>query len=86
MLDERDLADHFEILNFGQSGRAVTKTEDIPDDGGTWVSYWDTCDYHQVIKSEPDAVVFMLGTNDLLHPTDLAQRLEVIKKGYLALT
>ena len=66
------------MLNFGYSGRAVTRPEDIvqPDPstemGKQWFPYWETCDYHQVMKSEPDVVVMMLGTNDMLHSGDPA--------------
>ena len=48
--------DTIEIVNLGVSGRTMMKNGDYP--------YWNEPQYQQALKSKPDAVVLMLGTND----------------------
>ena len=48
--------DTIEIVNLGVGGRTMMKNGDYP--------YWNEPQYQQALKSKPDAVVLMLGTND----------------------
>lgn len=46
----------WKISNFGVSARTLLKNGDFP--------YWKENAYQEALKSEPDAVIIMLGTND----------------------
>jgi acyl-CoA thioesterase I len=48
--------DEWKVGNFGVSGRTLLKKGDSP--------YWKENAYQEALKSEPDVVVIMLGTND----------------------
>ncbi len=50
------LGDSWKVGNFGVSGRTLLKKGDHP--------YWTEKAYQEALKSEPDVVVIMLGTND----------------------
>lgn len=50
------LGDHFEVRNFGVSGRTLLKKGDHP--------YWKEDAFRQVQAWAPDVIVIMLGTND----------------------
>ena len=50
------LGDQWKVGNFGVSGRTLLKKGDFP--------YWNEAKYQDALKSEPDAVIIMLGTND----------------------
>ncbi len=50
------LGDKWVVGNFGVSGRTLLKKGDFP--------YWNETKYQDALKSEPDAVIIMLGTND----------------------
>lgn len=92
ILEKKGIADEFELLDFGFSGRHVMKKEDMeglsPDNKE--LSYHVTCDYAQALTSTPNAVVFMLGTNDILHDPKFYDNdfgfKEKFKRGYLEIT
>lgn len=48
--------DEWKIGNFGVSGRTLLKNGDLP--------YWKESAYQEALKSEPNVVIIMLGTND----------------------
>ena len=48
--------EEWKIANFGISARTLLKNGDFP--------YWKENAYQEALKSEPDAVIIMLGTND----------------------
>jgi lysophospholipase L1-like esterase len=50
------LGDKWVVNNFGVSGRTLLKKGDYP--------YWNEAKYQNALKSEPDVVIIMLGTND----------------------
>ena len=50
------LGDKWLAGNFGVSGRTLLKKGDFP--------YWNEAKYQDALKSEPDVVIIMLGTND----------------------
>ena len=50
------LGDKWVVGNFGVSGRTLLKKGDFP--------YWNEAKYQDALKSEPDVVIIMLGTND----------------------
>ena len=50
------LGDKWVVGNFGVSGRTLLKKGDFP--------YWNEAKYQDSLKSEPDVVIIMLGTND----------------------
>ena len=50
------LGDKWLVGNFGVSGRTLLKKGDFP--------YWNEAKYQDALKSEPDVVIIMLGTND----------------------
>ena len=50
------LGDQWKVTNFGISGRTLLKKGDFP--------YWNEEKYQYALKSEPDVVIIMLGTND----------------------
>lgn len=50
------LGDQWKVSNFGVSGRTLLKKGDFP--------YWNEEKYQHALKSEPDVVIIMLGTND----------------------
>lgn len=50
------LGDKWKVTNFGISGRTLLKNGDFP--------YWKEEKYQFALKSEPDVVIIMLGTND----------------------
>jgi lysophospholipase L1-like esterase len=50
------LGDQWAVSNFGVSGRTLLKKGDFP--------YWNEAKYQSALKSEPDVVISMLGTND----------------------
>lgn len=50
------LGDSWKVENFGVSGRTLLKKGDHP--------YWVEKAYQEALKSEPDVVIIMLGTND----------------------
>ena len=50
------LGDKWKVGNFGVSGRTLLRNGDFP--------YWKENAYQEALKSEPDAVIIMLGTND----------------------
>ncbi|WP_205760926.1 GDSL-type esterase/lipase family protein [Luteolibacter luteus] len=50
------LGDKWKVSNFGVSGRTLLKKGDHP--------YWIEAKYQNALKSEPDVVIIMLGTND----------------------
>ena len=50
------LGDQWKVTNFGISGRTLLKNGDFP--------YWKEEKYQFALKSEPDVVIIMLGTND----------------------
>eukprot|EP00475_Leptophrys_vorax_P005003 TRINITY_DN1300_c0_g1_i1.p1 TRINITY_DN1300_c0_g1~~TRINITY_DN1300_c0_g1_i1.p1 ORF type:complete len:442 (-),score=110.56 TRINITY_DN1300_c0_g1_i1:142-1467(-) len=50
------LGPDFEVLNLGVGGKTMMKTADGP--------YWDTDAYQQFLKTTPDIVTIMMGTND----------------------
>lgn len=50
------LGNQWKVSNFGVSGRTLLKKGDYP--------YWKEGKYQAALKSEPDAVIIMLGTND----------------------
>ena len=50
------LGDQWKVGNYGVSGRTLLKKGDFP--------YWNEAKYQAALKSEPDAVIIMLGTND----------------------
>ncbi len=50
------LGDKWLVGNFGVSGRTLLKKGDFP--------YWNEAKYQDSLKSEPDVVIIMLGTND----------------------
>jgi lysophospholipase L1-like esterase len=50
------LGDKWVVGNFGVSGRTLLKKGDFP--------YWNEAKYQNALKSEPDVVIIMLGTND----------------------
>lgn len=50
------LGEEWKVGNYGVSGRTLLKKGDFP--------YWKEAKYQAALKSEPDAVIIMLGTND----------------------
>lgn len=50
------LGDKWKVGNYGVSGRTLLKKGDFP--------YWNEAKYQNALKSEPDVVIIMLGTND----------------------
>jgi len=50
------LGDKWKVGNFGVSGRTLLRKGDYP--------YWNEQKYQDALKSEPDVVIIMLGTND----------------------
>lgn len=50
------LGDHWNVGNFGVSGRTLLKKGDFP--------YWKETKYQDALKFAPNAVIIMLGTND----------------------
>lgn len=50
------LGDSWKVGNFGVSGRTLLKKGDYP--------YWNEQAYQNALKSNPDVVIIMLGTND----------------------
>lgn len=50
------LGDKWKVGNYGVSGRTLLKKGDFP--------YWKEAKYQEALKSEPDVVIIMLGTND----------------------
>ena len=50
------LGKEWKVMNFGVSGRTLLRKGDFP--------YWNEAAYQNALKSEPDAVIIMLGTND----------------------
>ena len=46
----------FEVINLGLGGRTMMKTGDLP--------YWNEPAYQDILNSEPDIVILMLGTYD----------------------
>ena len=50
------LGEQWKVGNYGVSGRTLLKKGDFP--------YWKEAKYQEALKSEPDAVIIMLGTND----------------------
>jgi len=50
------LGDKWKVGNFGVSGRTLLKKGDFP--------YWNEKAYQDALKSAPDVVIIMLGTND----------------------
>jgi len=50
------LGSSWKVGNFGVSGRTLMKKGDKP--------YWNEAAYQNALKSEPDVVIIMLGTND----------------------
>ena len=50
------LGDKWNVRNFGVSGRTLLKKGDHP--------YWNESAYQDALKSAPDVVIIMLGTND----------------------
>lgn len=50
------LGDEWKVANFGVSGRTLLKKGDHP--------YWNEKAYQNALKSSPDVVIIMLGTND----------------------
>ncbi|WP_052574033.1 GDSL-type esterase/lipase family protein [Haloferula sp. BvORR071] len=50
------LGDQWKVTNYGLGGRTLLKKGDHP--------YWIEGKYQEALKSEPDAVIIMLGTND----------------------
>ncbi len=50
------LGDSWKVSNFGLSGHTLLKKGDYP--------YWNTPRHQEALKSAPDVVIIMLGTND----------------------
>jgi acyl-CoA thioesterase-1 len=50
------LGNSYSVSNFGVSGTTMLKNGDSP--------YWNTGNYQAAIRSSPDIVIIMLGTND----------------------
>jgi lysophospholipase L1-like esterase len=50
------LGDDYEVNNFGAGGTAVMKSSTSP--------YWETEEYKHAINSNPDIVLYMIGSND----------------------
>jgi len=50
------LGEEWKVNNFGVSGRTLLRKGDYP--------YWNEAAYQNALKSEPDVVIIMLGTND----------------------
>lgn len=48
--------DAWKVQNYGVGGRTLLKQGDLP--------YWKENAYQEALKSEPDVVIIMLGTND----------------------
>ena len=64
----KDLFDpnRYDVSNFGSSGRTLIKNEEGVDVPG-FNPYWDTNEIKSALKSWPDAVLIMFGTNDAKH-------------------
>lgn len=76
------LGDTWKVANFGVSGRTLLKKGDFP--------YWKEKAYQDALKSEPDVVIIMLGTNDtkpqnFQHEKDFAGDCEELVKAFQAL-
>jgi len=78
ILESKNISDRFEILNFGFTRRFAAVPSDLvrykndpsePDNtrGCNINSIFQSCDYLQAMKSQPNVVILMLGTNDLVH-------------------
>ena len=50
------LGSGYDVLNFGKGGTSATSNSGNP--------YISTSEYQEALKSMPDIVIFMLGTND----------------------
>jgi acyl-CoA thioesterase I len=50
------LGNSWQVLNYGVSGRTLLKKGDFP--------YWKEAAYQKALKSKPNVVIIMLGTND----------------------
>lgn len=50
------LGDGYEVKNFGAAGYGFLKSN--------YLSYWNSQQHMDALKSNPDIMVFMLGTND----------------------
>lgn len=59
---QQQLGEGYEVLNAGVSGRTMLKNGLL--DGTQPFSYWDTDTWQTALKSDPDIVTIMLGTND----------------------
>jgi len=55
---QRMLGPGYRVMNFGHSGAALVRHAYYNN------SYWDTQTFRESLKSDPDIVVIMLGTND----------------------
>jgi len=72
----------YEVKNFGSAGRAAMKKYDRG-----W-SYWDNAYYTQSLAYEPNIVLLMMGTNDVIHArfdTDYETDMTALIESYKAL-
>lgn len=56
LLGENKDGDHYDVINFGLSGRTMLKNGDSP--------YWNEPEFTEALNCEPDIVTILLGTND----------------------
>lgn len=56
------LGPRFEVMSFGHCGATLMRREPPPPRQ----SYWETAEFNNSLLSEPDIVVIMLGTNDVI--------------------
>ncbi len=76
------LGEHWKVENFGVSGRTLLKKGDYP--------YWKEAKYQNALKSEPNVVIIMLGTNDTkpqnwAHETEFVADYTELVKSFQAL-
>lgn len=57
LLRNHNASQHYQIMNFAADNFTV-----VPEDNG--VSYKDLCEYKQLMKSNPDIVISMIGGKD----------------------
>src|SRR5665647_3080876 len=50
------LGNHYKVMNFGVSARTLLRKGNLP--------YWKETAFQEAVKSSPDVVFIMLGTND----------------------
>lgn len=69
---EEMLGEGYSVLNFGEANHAVQSSSDHP--------YETTASYEESLASEPDIIIFMLGTNDT--KTENWDNVETFKEEY----